>query len=197
MGVLTEGEASAHQSWCTAQGLPASAWVDALGRHPRGRELYAALETGRLTQAEWNRRTAALLGVDDHHDLMGRAWAAVRPAAAMITLAREARRAGYALALLSNSFGLDPYNPYRETGVWDLFDVTVISETEGVAKPDPVIYRRTLDRLGLPAAACVFVDDNPANLPPAAALGITTVHADGRSDTAARLADLLGIVQRK
>jgi putative hydrolase of the HAD superfamily len=111
----------------------------------------------------------------------------------MINLARAARQAGIALAMLSNSFGLDPYNPYQELGVWDLFDVTVLSETEGIAKPDPAIYEITLDRLGLPASAGVFVDDRHANLVPAAALGIITVHADEQDTTVARLTRLLNL----
>ncbi|MFF3359489.1 HAD-IA family hydrolase [Streptomyces sp. NPDC002917] len=40
------------------------------------------------------------------------------------------------------------------------FDVHIISETVGMAMPDPAIYRLTLDRLGLPGQACVFVDDH-------------------------------------
>jgi putative hydrolase of the HAD superfamily len=191
--VLTEEVDSPHRTWCLAQGLAEDAWETTLEDHPEGRALYKALESGRMTQSEWNRRTAVLLGLSDHQNLMGRAWHAVRPAARMITLAQAARQAGYALALLSNSFGLNPYNPYQELGVWDLFDVTVISEHEGIAKPDPAIYQITLDRLGLPASACVFVDDRHANLVPAAALGITTVHADGQDTTVARLAQLLNL----
>ncbi|UJB44886.1 HAD-IA family hydrolase [Streptomyces sp. A1-5] len=194
VGVLTEGVQAALHSWCASEGLAPDAWRITLADLPEGRELYAALESGRLSQAEWNRRTAPLLGVEDHHDLMGRAWSGVRPAVNMIALARAARRAGYTVALLSNSFGLDPYDPYEALGVWKLFDVTVISEREGIAKPDPEIYQRTLERMDLPGEACVFVDDNPGNLPPAAALGITTVHADGQADTVKRLSSLLGIL---
>ncbi len=191
--VLTEEVGTPHRTWCLAQGLAESAWATTLEDHPEGRALYKALESGRMTQPEWNRRTAALLGLADHQNLMGRAWQAVRPAAKMINLARAARQAGIALAMLSNSFGLDPYNPYQELGVWDLFDVTVLSETEGIAKPDPAIYEITLDRLGLPASACVFVDDRHANLVPAAALGIITVHADEQDTTVARLTRLLNL----
>ena len=39
----------------------------------------------------------------------------------------------------------------------------------------------------------MFVDDHPANLPPAAALGITTVLADGSQETLDRLRALLGV----
>ncbi|MEU6350096.1 HAD-IA family hydrolase [Streptomyces sp. NPDC047072] len=192
-GVLTEPVGQAQRSWCLEQGLTESAWANALEDHPEGRDLYKALESGRMTQTEWNRRTAALLGLTEHHNLMGRVWHDVRPATKMIALARAARRDGYATALLSNSFGLDPYDPYQELGVWDLFDVTVISEHVGVAKPDPVIYQITLDRLGLPGPTCVFADDRHENLIPAAALGIATVHADGQDTTVAHLARLLNL----
>ncbi|XKK38701.1 HAD family phosphatase [Nocardiopsis sp. ARC36] len=197
VGVLTANVRASVQGWCVAQGLHPRAWGTTLTHHPEGRRLYLDLEAGRLSQREWNRRTAALLGVADHEDLMGRAWAGVGSDAAMIALARTARRAGLKVALLSNSFGLDPYDPYETLGVNGLFDVTVLSEVEGVAKPDPEIYRRTLERLGLDGGACVFVDDNPDNLPPARELGITTVHADGGPDLAARVAALLGLPLRK
>ncbi|WP_239471471.1 HAD-IA family hydrolase [Streptomyces sp. NEAU-S7GS2] len=192
-GVLTTGVHEAHRAWCQGEGLEPDAWRATLNEHPEARRLYVDLEAGVISQEEWNRATAPLLGVEDAENLMGRAWAGVRPAKDMILLAETARAAGMTVALLSNSFGLDPYDPYGHIGVWDLFDVTVISEREGIAKPDSEIYRRTLERMDLPAEACVFVDDHPVNLPPAAALGITTVHADGRDDMASRLTALLGL----
>jgi len=191
-GVLTEGVHESQHAWCVAHGLDGDAWRRTLNDDPEGRRLYVELEIGRMDQVRWNEATAQLLGVDGEN-LMGRAWAQVRPAQAMIGIAKAAREAGLALALLSNSFGLHPYNPYRELGIWDLFDVHVVSELEGLAKPDPAIYRLTLDRLGLTAAECVFVDDHPANLPPAAALGITTVLADGSQESLDQLRVLLGV----
>ncbi|WP_237518710.1 HAD-IA family hydrolase [Streptomyces sp. SID5910] len=171
--------------------------VGAGGLHPEGgpgRRLYAALEVGEIDQAEWNTRTAALLGAHVVPDnLMGRAWAAVPPARRMAALARAAKGAGYRLTLLSNSFGIDPFNPYAQAAIWDLFDVHVISEQVHMAKPDPAIYELTLERLGLPAEACVFVDDHPRNLPPAEALGITTVLATEEAATVAELETLLGV----
>ncbi len=193
VGVLTSNAGPAHSTWCLAQGLDADAWRHTLGRDPEAGRLYTELEAGRLDQAEWNRQVAPILGLTEHENLMGRAWAGVRPAHDMVALARSARQAGLAVALLSNSFGLDPYDPYEAMGVWELFDVAVVSEREGIAKPDPAIYRLTLERLGLPGEACVFVDDHPRNLPPAEALGITTVLADGAPGTTTRIATLLGI----
>ena len=60
-------------------------------------------------------------------------------------------------------------------------------------KPEPAIYELTAERLGLPPAACVFVDDLPGNLAPARALGMATVvHRDAAS-TLAELERLLGV----
>ncbi|MFB8216098.1 HAD-IA family hydrolase [Streptomyces anulatus] len=193
-GVLTVSPIEVHRTWCVSEGLEPGAWRATLNDHPEGRRLYAALEIGEIGQAEWNEGTAALLGEHlDPVNLMGRAWVDVPPARRMIALARAARAAGHRLALLSNSFGLDPFNPYEHVGIWDLFDVHVVSELEGLAKPDPAIYRLALERIGLPAERCVFVDDHEANLPPAAELGITTVHVTGEDTAVAELEALLGV----
>ncbi|MFI0812296.1 HAD-IA family hydrolase [Streptomyces echinatus] len=193
-GVLTASPIEVHRAWCVSEGLEPGAWRATLNDHPEGRRLYAALEIGAIGQAEWNEGTAALLGEHvDPVNLMGRAWAEVPPAHRMIALARAARAAGHRLALLSNSFGLDPFNPYEHVGIWDLFDVHVVSELEGMAKPDPAIYRLALERIGLPAGRCVFVDDHEVNLPPAAELGITTVHVTDEDRAVAELEDLLGV----
>ncbi|WP_018569069.1 HAD family hydrolase [Streptomyces sp. PsTaAH-124] len=160
-GVLTARPLEAHRTWCVSEGLPPDAWRSTLGDHPEGRRLYAALEIGEMGQAEWNEGTAALLGPHvDPVDLMGRAWAGVPAAHRMVALARAARAAGHRLALLSNSFGLDPFNPYEHVGVWDLFDTHIVSELAKMAKPEPAIYRLALERIGLPAERCVFADDH-------------------------------------
>lgn len=193
-GVLTADPREAQHAWCRSEGLAPGAWRAALVEHPEGRRLYAALETGKLAQAEWNTATAALLGPHvDPVNLMGRAWAEVAPARRMIALARAARAAGHRLALLSNSFGLDPFNPYEHVGVWDLFDVRVVSEQVGLAKPDPGIYQLVLDRLGLPPEQCVFADDQAGNLAPATTTGIATVHVTGEAAAVAELARHLAL----
>ncbi|OKJ76486.1 HAD-IA family hydrolase [Streptomyces sp. CB02460] len=193
-GVLTASPLAVHRAWCVSEGLDPGAWRSTLNDHPEGRRLYAALEVGKMGQAEWNEGTARLLGKHvDPVNLMGRAWAEVPVARRMVALAQAARAAGHRLALLSNSFGLDPFNPYEHVGIWDLFDVHVVSELVGLAKPDPEIYRVTLDLIGVPAEQCVFVDDHAVNLPPAAELGITTVHATDEGAAVAELETLLGV----
>jgi 2-haloacid dehalogenase len=55
------------------------------------------------------------------------------------------------------------------------FDGTVVSGQEGVAKPDPVIYMRLLDRFGLAPRTTLMIDDKKENLEAASSLGIQTV----------------------
>lgn len=194
-GVMTTRLNDSWDIWNAEQGLPPEEWRRVLHDDPEGRRLYADLEHGRISQAEWNTATGALLGLDNTADLMGCAHAHVRPAEPMHALVRAARARGVRVALLSNSYGMHPYDPYAALGVWDLCDVHVISEREGIAKPDPRIYHRCLDLLELPGEACVFVDDTAKNLPPAAALGITTVHATDPATAARKLAAMLRITE--
>ena len=55
------------------------------------------------------------------------------------------------------------------------FAGTVVSSSERVAKPDAEIFRRLLRRFGLAARRTVIVDDAPANVEAAAALGMIAV----------------------
>jgi putative hydrolase of the HAD superfamily len=57
----------------------------------------------------------------------------------------------------------------------DTFDVIVISAEEGVAKPDPEIFRRALSRLGVAAHEAIFVDDRGKNVKGAQQLGMYAI----------------------
>lgn len=72
----------------------------------------------------------------------------------------------------------------------------MISSEEGIRKPDPAIYTLGAERIGLPPAACIFVDDLPGNLKPARAMGMATVHHTAAPQTIAELEDLLGVPLR-
>ena len=113
------------------------------------------------------------------------------PDEAMIGGVLAARRAGLRTAMLSNSWGEDRYD---RSQLEALFDTWVISGEVGVRKPDPAIYALAVERIGLAAEACVFVDDLPGNLKPARALGMATVVHRGDADaTLAEVSGLLGV----
>ncbi len=52
------------------------------------------------------------------------------------------------------------------------FDAIIDVTTVGARKPDEAPYRITLDRIGAPPGACLFVDDMPVNCRTAASLGM-------------------------
>ena len=54
----------------------------------------------------------------------------------------------------------------------DAFDLLVYSAEEGIAKPDPEIFRRAIERLGIKPSEAVFVDDRQENVDAAQALGM-------------------------
>ena len=65
---------------------------------------------------------------------------------------------------------------YDRFSFMKLFDGFVISGHEGVAKPDPQIFRILLDRFALDPPSTVFIDDAERNTDAARELGLRTVH---------------------
>ncbi len=85
-------------------------------------------------------------------------WAGDRLDEDLVALLRDLRGKGLRTALLSNH-AAELLDLLADLGVDDLFDVRVVSALEGVMKPDPAIYQRALERLGVMPAEAVFVDD--------------------------------------
>jgi putative hydrolase of the HAD superfamily len=113
------------------------------------------------------------------------------PAYDVMRVARDARKAGIKTAVLSNSLGREPHDPYAPYYLRGNFDVSVLSADHGIRKPDPAIFQLTLQQMGLTARECVFADDTEENLLTAYRLGMTVIHALDEQETAAMLRELL------
>ena len=72
----------------------------------------------------------------------------------------------------------------------DTFDVLVVSGTEKLVKPHAPIFQRFLERAGVRAEQCLFIDDNAANIATATALGFHTEHFRSAEALEARLTSL-------
>lgn len=140
-------------------------------------DLVVGLETGRIPEDEFAVAFARRLSevtprlVDPTsvvHDL----FAGMELEESMVDVVGKVHAAGVKTALLSNSWSMTHYPRARFA---DIFDVMVISGEVGLRKPDRAIYDLALERLGLPAEECVFVDDHPGHLKTALDLGMTTV----------------------
>lgn len=95
-------------------------------------------------------------------------------------------------ALLSNAWidGREFFS--MRYGLDTLTDLMVISAEEGVAKPDPEIYRVTAERLGVPPEACVFVDDLAANVAGARTAGMAAIRFESTPQIEVALRAMLG-----
>src|SRR5690606_9332843 len=68
---------------------------------------------------------------------------------------------------------LDHHDPARH------FHAVVGSGERAAAKPAPAIFRRALERLGVPPSACVYIGDTPEHdIAPARELGMEAIHFD-------------------
>lgn len=188
-GVLTSNLFVSFGAFCTEAGLEPDRLARAFREDRDFRELLIALEEGKAQEAVFEERFGALLGVP-HAGLIDRLFARVGPDAAMIGAVRAARAAGIRTALVSNSWGTSRYD---QAMLDELFDGIVISGVEGIRKPAPQMYRLGAERAGVAPEACVFVDDLPFNLPPAAELGMATVHHLEAASTVPELERLLGV----
>jgi 2-haloacid dehalogenase len=56
------------------------------------------------------------------------------------------------------------------------FDGVVVSAHERLIKPDPAIFQILLERYGLAAPGCIFIDDSASNVEAAREIGMQSVH---------------------
>jgi epoxide hydrolase-like predicted phosphatase len=199
-GVLTSPLAGAFAAFQNDSGVPLAELGTAMAAlaTARGANPLFDLETGRLSESDFLSSLERQLSqqLQREVDLTGfgeRYFAALEPNERMIAYMRELRSRDYRLAICTN-------NVREWAGRWqamlpvsEIFDVVVDSAFVGSRKPQPEIYRLTLERLGVAAGAALFIDDLEANCEGARALGIRPVWFQSTeqaiADTEAALAE--------
>lgn len=84
------------------------------------------------------------------------------PFPSLIEMLTTLKQQGYLLGIITNGRGEFQTRAISGLGIQDYFDVILISEIEGVRKPQPEIFHKAIDRLGVSAQNSIFVGDNPA-----------------------------------
>jgi putative hydrolase of the HAD superfamily len=187
-GVISRTLFETHDLTEAALGLPLGTLTWRGPFDPATDPLWQDMQADRITERDyWHQRTAEVAR------LTGRDWSdmadfvrAARGADPDAVIRPEfraciatAQAAGIRLAILSNELDLFYGADFREKLPFLAhFEVIVDATYTGVLKPDPAAYRLCLDQLNLPAAACVFVDDQARNIAGAQAVGLQTVHFD-------------------
>jgi putative hydrolase of the HAD superfamily len=104
----------------------------------------------------------------------------------VFALVGRARTAGVPTALLSDGHAVPAQ-------VAAAFDVVVLGRALGVRKPDPEVFRRVAELLGLTCDECVVVDDLARNVRGARLAGAVTVHHCDADRTVTEVEILLGL----
>jgi putative hydrolase of the HAD superfamily len=73
----------------------------------------------------------------------------------------ELRRRELRLAVVTNGPSVMQRRKLAALGIEHAFDAILVSEEEGVSKPDAEIFRRALERCGVAAHEALFVGDHP------------------------------------
>lgn len=90
----------------------------------------------------------------------------------LISYIKENVRPHYKVGLISN-IGRDWIQDFfDEHQLHDLFDEVTLSGEEGITKPNPLIFERTAERMGLLPDECVMIDDRAENVAGAKAAGM-------------------------
>ena len=103
----------------------------------------------------------------------------------MVELVRRLKNHGYCVYYLSN-IPADVLELLMRRGLEGVFDGGVASCEVHINKPDPRIYRCLLDKYGLDASECIFIDDNRANVQTAFQLGMNSIQMKDSVDTLVR-----------
>jgi putative hydrolase of the HAD superfamily len=154
---------------------------------PDSDPLWGQMQAGRVSELDyWRRRAeeterrAGRTGSLSEYMAMcygGTQTDFVRPEAE--ALVADARNAGLRIGILTNETELLQGRAWVErVDILQAVDACVDASLTGIMKPRPEAYRLALDALSLPARRVLFVDDQPANVAGAEAVGISALHFD-------------------
>lgn len=155
------------------------------------------LERGEISEDEFVEGLEdGLEAILDHrphlHHFRQKFWGALHPNEPMIELMRELKASGLKMAMLTNN--VREWEPLWRSmlPVDEIFEEIVDSAFVGCRKPEPRIYELTLERIGMPAEACLFVDDLPPNIEGAETAGMKAVHFRDNEQAIAEIRAALG-----
>jgi putative hydrolase of the HAD superfamily len=187
-GVVTRTLFETHPATEAALGLPAGTLGWRGPFDPASDPLWQSMQAGDISERDYwltrTREVGLLVGEcwDRMETFVTRARGAdpqamIRPQA--VAAAQAAKAAGCKLAILSNELDLFYGRELRQrVPVLQQFDCIVDATYTGILKPDPRAYALCLQQLDLPAAACVFVDDQSRNVEGALQVGMRALAFD-------------------
>lgn len=165
---------------------------DELEPHWRAAE-YEQLSMGQITDHTFWEKFEESFGrpLDIDTAVVWRDGSALTPYPGFMEFISSLKTKDLKVAVLSNT--VEPLSArLRSAGLYDIFDVVVLSDEVNDIKPNTTIYQLTLQKLGVQAAECIYIDDLEKNLAPANSLGMTTILVNENSaDTISKIESAL------
>lgn len=139
--------------------------------------LLVPYETGRITTEQFCQGLIDLCGLNANPEEVADAFTSGKcwPIQETIDLLPKLKR-NFKLGLLTNTEPLDFDGVVRGMRHFNLFDAVSTSHEVGVKKPDELIYRDMLNKLGLEANQCIYMDDIREQADAARNLGMRAIH---------------------
>jgi putative hydrolase of the HAD superfamily len=183
---------------------PSTGWVERWemrlhlppgGLEERLGEVWRAGSLGTISEAQVERRTGAILDLDQLQvaEFMADLWDEYlgKPNVELIAYFASLRP-HYQTALLSNSFVGARHKEQALYRFGDLCDLIVYSHEEGVEKPDRRIYELTCARLGVRPDEVLFLDNYEPYVAAAHALGMRAILFQNTAQAIADIQTCLG-----
>ena len=144
-------------------------------------ELIQKFVIGEINGRNFHKQLVPLIGLDPDYDTFYKAFNSTqrRNNAAIAYAVELQQRPDILVGIISNT------NPthadWLRTHIpeFAMFTSVILSNDVGLLKPDPTIYQLCLNQLGMTPQQAIFIDDLPANIKGARALGMSgIVHSD-------------------
>ena len=148
--------------------------------------LFVAADRGDISQDALLDQLGALVGVSP--SAVESEWHACAVIDDRLVALAERLAARYTVALLKNPTAPFVRRLLSRHDLGRLFPVVVVSSERCLAKPDRRIYELTLAEMGLPAGETLLIDDDPANVDGARAVGMDGIVYRSVRDLEAELA---------
>ncbi|KAB7673218.1 HAD family hydrolase [Bacillus sp. B1-b2] len=81
----------------------------------------------------------------------------------LISVLDNLKTQGLLLGIITNGFGQFQMSNIEALGISDYFHTILVSEWEGIKKPDPAIFHSAVNKLQVTPSECVYIGDHPIN----------------------------------
>lgn len=83
----------------------------------------------------------------------------VKPYDDIIPTINKLKDSGYKIGVISNGLAVKQWEKLVRLGMAGMFDAVVVSEELGVSKPDPKIFEKACEEIGVDCESCIYVGD--------------------------------------